>query len=955
MNGQCSCLTGGKLHIYYQNVRGLRTKLSIFLSSVAVNDYHVIMLTETNLSKDVTDAELGLTGYSVFRADRTCETSSKGSMGGVLIAIHNTISCRLFPTTAPIEQVYVAVGSSRIRLVLGCLYLPPNSPVEDYQLVSETLDSISDEFSGAVLCVAGDFNLPMAAWSDEDICSVAVPRGDVYVPPRVTEIITAMSDMCAFHNFFQLNHISNINNVMLDLVLSNCKFNVIPCDPLLRVDVHHPPFCFELGTSDNTPEVSQQANSFYYDFKSADYRFINDYLGSFCWDDILSNMNIEDMINRFYEILYSTFDAFIPVKKVASRKFPRWFSGELIDLTIRKKIMHKKFKSSGFNHYYNLFSDLRRQCNVLSQECYKNYVRKTESSLQHNSKQFWNFINSKRKSNDLPNSVFLDDDIADMGPDAASLFAKFFSSVYVTESPEYTDIVSSNNINITNFSISISDIYSELGNLNVCKGPGPDNIHPIFLKHCAFALARPLHIVFNKSLRQGIFPSFWKTGFVVPIHKSGDRSNIRNFRPITILSIIPRVFESLVTKFLSSVLSPIINSEQFGFCSGKNAELNLLTYCHYISGALEVGAEVHSIYTDFSKAFDRVPHGVLLSKLETLGISGSLLDWIRSYLTSRTQMVRVNNFLSHEIPVPSGVPQGSHIGPLLFNLFINDVATCFVSSEFLLFADDLKLFRSVVNADDCLALQEDLNRFADWCRVNGMEVNTSKCKVMSFSRLRLPTTFNYTIDGKVLSLVSSIRDLGVILDGELSGVEHISNIVNKSLKLLGFIKRNTVEFSTVQSLKVLYSSLVRTHLEYCSSVWSPYYAYHINRIERVQKKFLQYINYKFCNNEEFHYEAFCQRFNLPPLSTRRAHHDLQLLFKLLSSTMDCPYLLAAIGLHAPVRNTRDHSTFSVPFHRTNYGAQAFIPRSVSLANRNDTLDFFSTHSRFSRQLRLTYN
>ena len=323
---------------------------------------------------------------------------------------------------------------------------------------------------------------------------------------------------------------------------------------------------------------------------------------------------------------------------------------------------------------------------------------------------------------------------------------------------------------------------------------------------------------------------------MVPVHKSGDPENVANYRPISILNAIPKVFENLVTKFLTSCLGPNIIHEQFGFKKNSSTELNLLTYLDILTGALEGGVEVHSIYTDFSKAFDRVNHGLLISKLKTLGVSGTLLLWINSYITGRTQMVHLNNFKSSKILVSSGVPQGSHLGPLLFNIFINDILSCFKHSHFLLFADDLKLFLKISTLDDCFALQEDLDRLTEWCHTSGMDLNVLKCKVIKFHRSRNFNNFAYHIEGSPLGCVDQISDLGVLFSSNLDFTSHIDNVINKSLRMLGFVKRSTGGFSSINAIKTLYSSYVRAHLEYAASVWSPNYMCHINRIERVQRK-----------------------------------------------------------------------------------------------------------------------
>lgn len=755
-----------------------------------------------------------------------------------------------------------------------------------------------------------------------------------------------------FIAFFKIgNLIHNANGVLIALILSHRSFTVDKCHPLVPTDNHHPPLCFDLALPQPCHTVvCPRADCYYYDFKSADFTLINNYLGAFCWDDLLSNLDADSMLNTFYEILYSCFDLFVPVKKAPTGKFPRWFSRDLISLTLQKKIAHKSYKNSKSAHDYEVFTNLRSQCAALSRECYRSFVQNTEYNLSTNPKSFWNYCNSKRKAPEIPNLLTLDNKSAHMGPEAANLFADYFSSVYSASNPQCNQKLSLNHINIHNYSISISDIYTELTSLNPHKGPGPDNIHPIFLKNCSFIIARPLHLIFNTSLISGSFPKFWKTSFVVPIHKSGDKSNIKNYRPICIINTIPKIFENLVTKYLSSLLSPEIINQQFGFCANRNTELNLLTYSHSILQALESGAEVHSIYTDFSKAFDKVPHSILLEKLKTLGINEPLLCWLDSYLADRIQIVKINNFLSNEIPVPSGVPQGSHIGPLLFNIFINDIAPCFLSSNFLLFADDLKMYRVISNLDDCIALQEDVHRFEAWCCENGMHINISKCNFMIFSRRTVKTNFHYLINGATLPSVVNIKDLGIILDDKLSFVSHISSIISKSLRMLGFIKRNTSDFVTVPAIKVLYCSLVRSLLDYATSVWVPQYAFHIDRIERVQKKFMHHIHYKFYRDTEYNYEEMCQRLNLSSLHERRSIHDLLLLFKILNSLVDCPYLTSCISLYVPPFNTRNTQTFYQPYHRTNYGQNSFASRSVSLANQNPLLDFFCPLKQFQRHL-----
>ena len=206
---------------------------------------------------------------------------------------------------------------------------------------------------------------------------------------------------------------------------------------------------------------------------------------------------------------------------------------------------------------------------------------------------------------------------------------------------------------------------------------------------------------------------------------------------------------------------------------------SLVSMIEYLLSVLPRSGQVDAVYLDFSKAFDRVDHNLLIAKLHQMGVSGSLLSWIGSYLQDRTQTLKLGTHESRAINVTSGVPQGSHLGSLLFAVFGNGIYDLLTDSEFLLYADDLKLLRKVTNQDDVDALQRCLTAVSEWCSNNKMSLNVNKCKVISFSRRAEQNrlTANYTIGSQVLTRTSAIRDLGVIVDSGLTLKPHINQVV----------------------------------------------------------------------------------------------------------------------------------------------------------------------------------
>ena len=343
-----------------------------------------------------------------------------------------------------------------------------------------------------------------------------------------------------------------------------------------------------------------------------------------------------------------------------------------------------------------------------------------------------------------------------------------------------------------------------LKDLDVKKGSGPDSIPPIYVKRCAVALAQPLSYIFNKSLRDGIFPAQWKVANIVPVHKKGSKTATENYRPISILCIFEKIFERIVHGRIYNVIADAIPEQQHGFMRRRSTTTNLTLFNNYILKNMQKHGQVDVVYTDFEKAFDRVDHVILLKKLEHIGICGDLLRWVASYLRNRSQSVTVGGYRSDLTSISSGIPQGSLLGPLFYNAYLFDIHTCFKNSHFLMYADDTKIFLKISELNDCFRLQEDLNRLTSYYKMNRIAVNVSKCQIVSFSRSKHLRVFNYRINDCSIERSSTVRDLGILLDHKLLMDKHIDTIVDKAFKGLGFLKRVCRDFRNAACLKAIY-------------------------------------------------------------------------------------------------------------------------------------------------------
>lgn len=463
----------------------------------------------------------------------------------------------------------------------------------------------------------------------------------------------------------------------------------------------------------------------------------------------------------------------------------------------------------------------------------------------------------------------------------ANLLLNQFSSVFTQEPDgDIPRLAQRTKMKIPDLIITVEMVLEALKKINVNKSCGPDNLHPRLLLELAEIIALPVTLLFNATLKDGCLPNDWKMAFVTGIFKKGSRHLPENYRPISLTCILCKIMErfirdSVVTHLMEEGL---LSNKQYGFISGRSTLTQLLYYLDECLKKTANGNVVDSIYLDFSKAFDTVPHRRLIGKLESYGIRGSTLDWIKGFLQDRKQQVAVNGSTSGVAPVISGIPQGTVLGPVLFVIYINDLLDN-IKSDGVMFADDTKVFRQINSREDAINLQNDLEMLEKWTETWLLKFNADKCHVLTLGKFEnIKHAHNYTLCSNDLEHVPDEKDLGVTIDDELNFEEHISRKVRIANGIVGQIRRS-FSFLNAETFRRIFVAFVRPHLEYCQAVWSPHLRRNIDLLESVQIRATKLVD----GLSGTDYTERLKRINLPTLAYRRRRGDMIELYKHFNS------------------------------------------------------------------------
>ena len=861
-------------------------------------------ITETWLKDRINDSVINISGYNIFRKDRIVREH-----GGVCIYAREQMKYEILENLQCCndhEILWIKLNPTRLPrgftcLIIAVIYHPPGS--DCHSIINHLFQSLTlaeSLYPNCSIVIAGDFN-------------------------RLN-----VANIKRHFKLKQLVKLPTRGQVTLDKILTNMAEFFSPAEI-------YPPF----GLSDHNTvlvrpkerEIGQSSRKFVTvrDTRASNKAALGRYLSSIDWaSTINSKDNCTGKLDTLTDLIKIGLNHIMPEKviKVHINDAP-WMSTKLKDLIRMRQVAFYSNKNSiQFKFYRNAVNRERKLCKA------KYYASKVQDLKGANPRQWWKEV---KKISGSVNSIKLMSSLNVPGYDNLSHkeIADAINASLLEPLQEYNPLDPST-VNLPGEEldvipeVSVERVYTHLSRLNKYKAPGPDGLSNWLFKEYAEILAEPVANILNSSFKDQSLPRVWKLADVCPLPKVKRVTNPQSeLRPISLTCSLSKVAEEfIVADYIKPAVTKIIDPNQFGTIPGSSTVMALISMVHkWLKESDGTGSTIRVLLFDYRKAFDLIDHSTLIEKLRQLDIPNSVINWIMSFLSGRSQRVKLErDCFSEWGAVPAGVPQGTKLGPWLFLIMINDLSISGDPFDMWKYVDDTTVSELIAKNKDLSDAQSAVDQVSEWSKRNMLQLNRKKCKelLITFSRSRnLPSPVN--VEGSTIIPVSKVKLLGVTINSTLTWNDHIEEIVKKASRKQYFLVQLKRAKVPAREIVAYYCACIRSAIDYACPVFHYSLPKYLQEdLERIQKRALA------CIYPGRRYE---DALSLAGLASIHDHHESLSKSLFRSIVSDSKNKLHAL---LPQRNNnanyyfRKRRTFNIPTVKTKRYAQSFIMHSSKL-------------------------
>ncbi len=853
--------------VFSTNIESINAKLDelkIFIEMLRSEnvEFSAICIQEAWQTKQSDFSKFEINGYTLIPQGFSKLASYKGGLLIYLNEKYDYTRKLKIDNFLNWEGQFIQVKKSRFLakpIILGNIYRRPLETIKDYQEFIEQFKPVLKKIdsSNSDVAICGDFNIDLLEINNKSVIS------DVF-------------DMFTEYSFFPKitlpTRFSRKRGTLIDNVyckLTDNTLNTTSGVTIKKLSDHQGYFTFINNsiTKDHDAKyitINKQSDKCVDNFKSELQSSLN---RESLIDDLHTNPNIN--YNTVHRLIQNAKHKHLPTIKVKFNKYKhkrnKWITDEIITLIKDRDNLYKTHKmthpdSLDYNqqddNLKQLNSNIKKSIRVAKKNYYDNIFNKLKSDMKGTWKKIKEILNKSKNKNNFP-SFFRDEsnNIITDKFEIANKFNTFFSSVgeklaksiKTFNNKSFKNYLKKSTLSCFKFHIINNSIIDKIiDGLAPKSSSGFDELSTKLLKSSKLVLLKSITLIVNQMISTGIFPDKLKIAKINPIYKKEDETLFTNYRPISLLPAISKIFEKVLFQQIYDYFQEkkLFYKSQYGFRTGHSQEYAAIELVDKIIEHMDKKDTPIGIFINLSKAFDTINHSILIEKLKFYGFCETAINLMQSYLTERIQYVQMDDVKSDYCSVTTGIPQGSILGPLLFIIYMNDIAEASDLFDFILYADDTSLTTTIklVIRKDCGTIQECINNELEkiniWLKLNKLSLNIKKTKYMIFHTInkQIPN-FEIKIEDTIIERVSEFNFLGITLDDQLRWHKHIDKIANKISRNVGIL--NCLKhFLPVSTKLTIYNSLVLSHINYGLLLWG----YSCKRIELLQKKAVRTIS-----------------------------------------------------------------------------------------------------------------